>query len=430
MAYHKTIACLLLYFLLSWLLTLIYNLHFNSDSKHAYYVNTEAEFMLTFDSYLNQSLKSISQMKQWLHSNNISTPIFNRQTLDSSQNTLCVGVITRQREGARFYTVQTVAALLTRVKLKYQDRLSISLMDINRNSSQHADLAYLYGLIDVVQMPFSKLAYPNHTELFYRGLYFFDKIKEAYDYSRILDYFYQNKTECDYVLLLEDDSIAAYDWYDKISAILSRLESERDLVEAKWLCVKLFTSYRYFDFFTHAPTMAKTIFIIFISSLVQICLCSKFGLITLRYFKRVECILLCLNTALILLWVKSTHISPLGYGLHEYSLGFNMVANVYPRANLALLFAYFNKYIHSFARGDFTFFLPKDFLLEEVRKDHGLSEYILEPSLFQHVGLHTSINYFKWENEIELMYKNQYKPFQSYSFIKEYTKPIVFNPNY
>ena len=134
------------------------------------------------------------------------------------------------------------------------------------------------------------------------------------------------------------------------------------------------------------------------------------------------------------MWLKFTHISPLGYGLHEFSLGFNTVANVYPNAILNDLSLFMREYALEFVLkgvSDMYKFEPKDLLLKKFKKKYNLKEFILEPSVFQHVGLQSSFSFANVLNtENNNIYKVQFRPFQSYSFLKEYTRPLTFDPVY
>ena len=156
-----------------------------------------------------------------------------------------------------------------------------------------------------------------------------------------------------------------------------------------------------------------------------------------------EFYLLFVNTLFIHLYLKCTHISPLGYGLHEFSLGFNTVANVYPNQIFGNLSEYLNEYVANFVRQssassattfDMSKFEPKDLLLKKFKSKYNLKEYILEPSVFQHVGLQSSFSFANTFHSDaardKKLYQLQFRPFQSYSFMKEYTKPLVFDPLY
>jgi hypothetical protein len=252
-----------------------------------------------------------------------------------------------------------------------------------------------------------------------------------YDYSKIMTYYHVNRTECDNILLLEDDSIASHDWYEKISNALDEIQSQSSS-SSKWLCLKLFTSFRYYDFFIHLPTMLNIILYSFLSTLVQMFI--LFMIISRRSHFLGDFLILFVNTLFIQLYIKSTHISPLGYGLHEFSLGFNAVANVYPREVIKSLSTYLDDYFtysyENFKNLEFFEITPKDLLLKKFKTKFNLREYILEPSVFQHVGLQSSLSYNEFDSRE--IFKQQYKPFQSYSYLKVCAierDEIKFDPN-
>ena len=99
-----------------------------------------------------------------------------------------------------------------------------------------------------------------------------------YDYAKIMSYYYANRTMCSHVLLIEDDAIASHEWYEKVNEALHLIEHHKN--ETKWLCLKLFTSFRFYDFFTHWPTLVKMFACDFILTLLQ-----SFVLIKLFRFK-------------------------------------------------------------------------------------------------------------------------------------------------
>ena len=147
------------YILFSWLSILTFNIYFNSNAKYKYYAQSDAQFMLKFDAYKNQSLLALKHIHEWLHVNKIEKPIFNRQQTkndDNKKQTLCIGIMSMKRLGQRFYTIQTVTSLLTRVKFKYQDRIVINILNLNRNISSHHDLIFLNGLIQVIDISLPK----------------------------------------------------------------------------------------------------------------------------------------------------------------------------------------------------------------------------------------------------------------------------------
>ena len=177
----------LAYALVTWSFALVYNLKLNSNSKHTYYAKNDADFLLTFDAYQNQSFAALKRLQAWLESNGVEKPLFNRKRLytDNGDPTVCVGIMTMRRVGSRFYTIQTVTSLLTRVKLKYQDRIVITLINVNKNKTLHEDLVLLDNLIELIHID-----KPNKTHNYANALYF-PKAKELHDYARVMEFYFK-----------------------------------------------------------------------------------------------------------------------------------------------------------------------------------------------------------------------------------------------
>ena len=108
-----------------------------------------------------------------------------------------------------------------------------------------------------------------------------------------MSYYYANRTMCEHVLLIEDDAIASHEWYEKVNDALNEIEKEQN--EKKWLCLKLFTSFRFYDFFTHGPTLVKMFTCDLILTLLQSFVLIKFC----RFSPCHSFLLLLLNTFLI-----------------------------------------------------------------------------------------------------------------------------------
>ncbi len=109
---------------------------------------------------------------------------------------------------------------------------------------------------------------------------------------------------------------------------------------------------------------------------------------------------------------------------------------VFPRFILNDLSLFMCEYVSKFVKQqqhkqqDMHKFEPKDLLLRKFKKNFNLKEFILEPSVFQHVGLQSSFNSVNAFANEKNIYKVQFRPFQSYSFMKEYTKTLTFDLTY
>ena len=110
---------------------------------------------------------------------------------------------------------------------------------------------------------------------------------------------------------------------------------------------------------------------------------------------------------------------------------------VFPRFILNDLSLFMCEYVFKFVQQqqqrqqqDLQKFEPKDLLLRKFKKKFNLKEFILEPSVFQHVGLQSSFNSMNAFAGGKDIYKVQFRPFQSYSFMKENTKTLTFDSIY
>jgi hypothetical protein len=240
--------------------------------------------------------------------------------------------------------------------------------------------------------------------------------------------------------MIEDDAIAAHNWYEQLIDSLKLIDAN-----SNWFCLKLFTSYRYYDWLSHLNTVIYSLFTIFFLTFISVfiysrlmnnivmksnfgtCLASKLSITSSNITNKSTVIIFFLNSCLLIFAYNAFNISPLGYGIIKYSQGFNAVANLYPRSKLNQIAKHVEYTVRSYVKGHVTNFEPKDISLKTYKKNFYLDEYIIEPSLFQHIGLHSSLGGSAKLNDVHLQ---QYRPFQSYSFNKEYFNVIHFDPSY
>lgn len=139
--------------------------------------------------------------------------------------------------------------------------------------------------------------------------------------------------------------------------------------------------------------------------------------------------ILAVNLIIFISFINSTSIKPLGYGIKQYSQGFNTVAMLYPRQQFNLFANHLEQSIKNYITGEqVKKFIPKDLSMNSYRTEMNLKEYIIEPAIFQHVGVHSSLRNLNFAPTN--IRNNQYRPFQSYSFMKNYNFLIKFDPNY
>ncbi len=148
-----------------------------------------------------------------------------------------------------------------------------------------------------------------------------------------------------------------------------------------------------------------------------------------KNYNNLAIIILSVNLIIFISFINSASIKPLGYGIKQYSQGFNTVAMLYPREQLKLFSNYLEKSVKNYIfSGDGKKFIPKDLSMNTYRYQMNLKEYIVEPAIVQHVGIHSSLRNLNFPPENIL--NNQYRPFQSYSFMKNYNFLIKFDSNY
>lgn len=259
------------------------------------------------------------------------------------------------------------------------------------------------------------------------------KLKESADYVYAMEYYSNSKPNCKYVLLLEDDSLPSPYWYEKILQAIEALPPSDN-----WFCLKLFTSFRSYDWLIHMPTVLISALIVLAISFILIRIFYFILYLKYRFIlginrqqthrSKLIVFIFILNSVLIVALFNARHVSPLGYGVHGFSIGFNTVANVFPRSKLAIIYTYLEATIDAYLAGRVSVFEPKDLALNGFRVRTRLKEFIAEPAVFQHVGLQSSLGgTISWHGISNV----QYRPFQSYSFEKEYSKsPISFDPKY
>lgn len=405
----------LVFIVLNWLLALAYNCLLNDHYKYRFFKSTDKLFMDKYDRNYESSQRAYGHMTEWLRANNITgRRLFNHNHLKKPLNdAFCVGILSDERDSTRVnYPFQTVVALLTRIRLKHERQVFIDVLDVDTHSTGRRDLLNLTDLVNIVDL---RIVDNGGHNVLYK---LYPKLKEARDYANAMNYYARSRRECAHVLLLEDDSLPCVDWYEKIVESLARIGTDQNL-----LCLKLFTAFRFYDWIMHPPTVLK----------IVCCMVGWFVVSTWVVLRRqpkkrpLMMLLFGLNAALLVVWLQSTSVDPLGYGLKRFSLGFNTVAMVYPSGRLALASDYINNHLDNFLSGSLNNFQPKDILLKQLKSNMRLGEYIVEPSVFQHVGFQSSLK--NGHLNLKGIAQIQNRPFQSYSFEKEYsTPPVSFDP--
>ena len=120
----------------------------------------------------------------------------------------------------------------------------------------------------------------------------------------------------------------------------------------------------------------------------------------------------------------ATSVTPCGVGVRPYSTGFGTVSLLIPYSKLILLSNYLNVTIYDYLNGRIDKISAKDLIIDSFKTQNNLTEFIIEPSVIQHIGRHSSL--YTRDVESSDGYKRMYKSF-SWADSK---KLIEFDPNY
>jgi hypothetical protein len=222
------------------------------------------------------------------------------------------------------------------------------------------------------------------------------RVKEAADYALALSYF--NEKKCNYSILMEDDAVISYDWFIRVKSALDYIQNIND----KFVYIKLFTGFKFFDWdwvkfpFQIAKLSLLSMFLCFLTFFFYTLLVNSISDNFVIYksilqtptslfrqakrlvrLKIIVFVLLLLNSFVIMILFKATSTTPCGAGARVYSTGFGTVSVLYPISNLMLISSYLNRTVHDYKSGKSGFFEAKDLLIDRVKVEHNLTEYII-----------------------------------------------------
>jgi hypothetical protein len=361
------------------------------------------------------AMRARDDLKKWKKENLIRLGLMdNETTLFSRLETaewkpVCLAVMTKNRVGSQVnYFSQTVMSILTRTNYKYANRILLRAFNMEEKPSDHEHVADFGSLIKIVNMS-TQVKHWNA------------RVKEALDFALVLGELHRLK--CNYSILIEDDAIISYNWYDRIESSLQNLK-QKQFESQCWLYLKLFTGYKFFDWdwitepYPVLRVLALASCIFFVEYFVFKYFNSK-----RKSFYFFLVFLLAANSLGLSVFFNATSVTPVSYGIHEYATGFGTVALLVPHENLLNISKYIETRVNgylSYRTGDFQ---PKDIMIDEYRNKTACRELILEPSLFQHVGMHSSL-YLR-----DLTSDGYFKMRKSFSF-KDERRLITFDPDF
>jgi hypothetical protein len=330
----------------------------------------------------------------------------------SHEKLVCLSVVTQDRfKSAAGKAVnhlnKAAMSILTRTKLRHRNNLAIVLFSTQpagrgHNSSNLNQLADLFR-IRTVNLSSIVTSYTNARD------------KEALDYAFVLRE--TSKMNCSYVMVSEDDAIVKKDWFEILESVLNRAAKHK----TDFFIIKFFTGYKLIDIDWLAyPSCVLTVIVY--SAILTVVLMKVF-------FKKkssiITAVLITISSVAVIFLLKSLSVSPVkSDDIYEYKTGFSTVSILYQNdKRLAEWIDFVENTIGSYLNNTSEFRMPKDLLLEKFLLDNKYKEFILEPSLVQHIGMQSSLEY-RDLNEAKFR-----RMFKSYSFMDDY-KLLKFDQNY
>ena len=307
----------------------------------------------------------------------------NKKMYSSSKHTkYCLGILHVPRPH-KDYLIQGVTALLTRNKYS-PDKLKMFIYDVKPESDRNpGDIEALENLIQVVKRESTEEYLP------------FDMIAPNYETAHYVDVLrHLSAQQCDYHIVLEDDALPSFNWLDKIDEAIGKIE------KSNFFQLKLLFPRKYDSVFEHK---IEWLFVALGCGILTYLLRLLFMKNGSRY-SLIGFSLCCGIFALSYMLIGRQYFVSFSDGVHQYQVGFCLSAVVYPQNILLPLSDYMVKWITSHRHThasfktddpDLSWLRPKDKLTHQFSDLTGLQEYIVTPSVFQHIGIHTSLR-FKW----------------------------------
>lgn len=241
------------------------------------------------------------------------------------------------------------------------------------------------------------------------------RINEALDYALVMNDL--TKLKCNNSLLLEDDALIANDWFSRLDSGLKHLSKRKD-----WAYTKLFTGYKLYDWdwVWYPSVIIKVLMLALFLHLVQYVIIHT--LFPSRRLSPLSLFLLFVNCVALVVVFNATLVNPVGAGVHEYTTGFGTVSVLVPMSKSTAIADYLKKRVNGFFENR-EHFQAKDLLLDEFRRTNRLREFIIEPSLVQHMGIYSSV-YMR-----DVTSEGYRRMFKSFSFLSDFD-PIKFDLEY
>ena len=339
------------------------------------------------------ALRAFEDLKQRVPAD--KTPLFDKGT------DLCVAILSMSRRGSfqHRYLTRLVMSLVTRMSWNRED-ISISILNMETNPADHTEANELGKYFRVVVPKRDTSGIPQPEEQHSRNYYIW---KETVDYMAALE----TVKHCRHSLVLEDDALAALNWDEKVEEVIKELKDKSKEV----LYTKLFFSYTFLGWgleWQHFVTLGALAIAtaLLISFLVGTYISRIKGepknsyelcegqpersFVSPRMLGPVSSILLIANFVAFYHAIGRQHLLMPSKGLHHFDLGFGMVAVLYQQSAISSLIDFYRNYLKTTPP---HLLKPKDLSPNIFKTESGLKEFVFNPSIFQHCGVHSSLKF-------------------------------------
>lgn len=199
------------------------------DSR--FYKNDVKKLQKQIEMHKTTALKALQDYRAYLGTKG---PVFDNK----KAKRLCVSIASVRREKVK-YLEQTIATLLTRAPLSFQDRVRITLYNLHHPPGDHKVALGMKDLVNVETASYLSVD-PAAGPIDKKRV----KRKEFLDYIALLEA--EEKRQCDYYLVLEDDVLAAKDWVKQTLAVVEEAE-KREKAGERFSKIKLFSDESFAD---------------------------------------------------------------------------------------------------------------------------------------------------------------------------------------
>lgn len=301
---------------------------------------------------------------------------------------LCVGIATVQRRGEQYVDV-TVGSLLAGLSDQERSEVYLNLLIGHTTPSEHSSFAHKW----VDELPDRVLGY-EHDEAVLGQLREWEeggwyRNKTIYDYTYLLKNCYE--TGAKYVMMAEDDTLAAEGWYRRATHALDEVEmSMRARTEnSRWIYLRLFYSDDLLGWNSEEwPSYLFWSFIIW-AAVVGLLLTARrrakrgSKLLTIPVIAAVA--IFCVPTSILLYFMAGKQtVSPISSGVH--------IMNKYGCCSQAFIFP--RSIIPDFLeRTDLVTDWLVDMMIEKIADQEGWTRWVVVPPLLQHIGATSSKGY-------------------------------------